>query len=405
MVLGAGRPIVPSILSLKTAGFRCLVIDDLPQPFAFEVADLSFRCALTDGEGLAEIVRDVGEIDGAVATNEAGISAIATLHAHGRLQRGPTSELATRLASKWRQREAINRSCLEWSVPFQIVSSVSEVLRAGESLGWPLILKPDLTAGGSRGVSLVASADETEAAFAFAYAQANGSAILAEQALDGPQFSAELLVAEGRTEVIAVGRKRKSRSPYRVDLAVIYPGLEPGPRAEAERMLREVVAALEVRDSAVHIEFAMTSRGPRPIEVGARVGGGFTSRLVSHSTGCDPFVQAARIACGLPVEWPPEARSEKGAVYGFLTYPPGEIVGQTVPAHVVDDPRVLDVFVLPPADGRVRPLQWTSQRVGMMAVTGETSTEALSTFERLSRSLTLTYADGVSRPPLVDNAE
>ncbi|MBS0332305.1 MAG: ATP-grasp domain-containing protein [Proteobacteria bacterium] len=405
MVLGAGRAIVKSVAALKAAGFRTVVVDDLPQPFAFEVADVAVRCAVDDVDGLDRIVAEHGA-HGAVATNEAGVCSIAELAARG-VMRGGSRAVAARLASKLQQRETINAGCPDWQVPFRIVASAAEAVAAGEALGWPLILKPELSGGGSRGVSLAAGPEAADEAFAFAFAEteAKGSAILAEQALDGPQFSAEVLVAGGRAEVIAIGRKRKSRAPWRVDLAVIYPGLEGEARAEAERMLREVVLALGVADSPAHVEFAMTARGPRPIEVGGRVGGGFTSLLAAHASGCDPFVQAARVACGLPPQWPDRAAAPKGAVYGFLTYPPGQATGFTIPPSVAGDPHVLDAFLFLPADGMVKPLQWTSQRVGMMAVTGETAADAVARFEALSREVTVDYADGASRPPLTDNAE
>jgi biotin carboxylase len=404
MVLGAGRAIVKSVVALKDAGFRCVVVDDLPKPFAFDVADVSVRCAVDDVDGLERVLAQVGNVDGAIATNEAGVSSIAALAARGRI-RGGAEATAARLASKLQQRKAINRHCPAWQVPFRVVGDVEDVVMAGEALGWPLILKPDLSGGGSRGVSLVAGPAMADQALTFALTEAKGSAVLAERALDGPQFSAEVLVAGGRAEVIAIGRKRKSRAPYRVDLAVIYPGLDGDERAAAERMLIDVVQAVGVADSPAHVEFAMTARGPRPIEVGGRVGGGFTSLLAAYSSGCDPFVEAARAACGLPVHWPDPAAKPKGAVYGFLAYPPGEAVGYTIPDHVLNDPRVLDVFMLLPADGVVKPLRWTSQRVGMMAVTGETAADALAYFDAVSRELTVAYADGRSRPPLTDNAE
>lgn len=404
MVLGAGRAVIKSVAALKQAGFRCVVVDDLPQPFAFDVADLGVRCAVDDVEGLDKVIAQVGGVDGAVATNEAGVCSIAALAARGRL-RGGSQVVAARLASKFQQREAINRLCPDWQVPFRVVRNVEDVVTAGVALGWPLILKPDLSEGGSRGVSLVSGPGTAEAALMFASDAAGGSVVLAERALDGPQFSAEVLVAGGRAQVIAIGRKRKSQAPYRVDLAVIYPGLESDERALAERMLTDVVQAMGVAESPAHVEFAMTAEGPRPIEVGGRVGGGFTSLLAAHSSGCDPFVQAARAACGLPVEWPDPAAAPKGAVYGFLAYPPGQAVGHAIPQQVSDDLRVLDAFMFLPADGVVRPLQWTSQRIGMMAVTGETAADALAYFDTVSRALTVTYANGQVRPPLTDNAE
>lgn len=403
MVLGAGRAIVKSVAALKAAGFRVVAVDDLPQPFAFDAADVGVRCAIDDMEGLERVIAEVGGVDGAVATNETGVSVIAGLAAKG-LLRGLSPAVAARLASKRQQRQAINDACPEWQVPYRLVRTAQDVAAAGMELGWPLILKPDLSGGGSRGVSLVAGPEAAAEALAFAIAEAGDSAVLAERALDGPQFSAEVMAAEGRIEVVAIGAKRKSKAPYRVDLAVIYPGLDGDDRALAERMLKDVVRALGVEGSPAHVEFAMTSDGPRPIEVGGRVGGGFTSLLAAYSSGCDPFVQAARAACGLPLEWPGDM-PPKGAVYGFLAFPPGKAVGFAVPDDVANDPRVLDAFMYLPADGLVKPLRWTSQRVGMMAVTGASAPDALAYFDRVSSRLTVTYADGQVRSALTDNAD
>jgi len=403
LVLGAGRAIVRSVAGLKAAGFRTVVADSIPQPHAFEVADVGSPCAVHDVDGLARLIEEHG-IDGAVATNEAGVSAIAHL-AQQDLVRGLPLPTAARLASKLEQRQEINRLCPDWAVPFQIVQDVEDVIRAGEALGWPLILKPDLSGGGSRGVSLVSDREAAASALAFAQEAAAGSAVLAERALDGPQFSAEVLVAEGRAEVLAIGRKRKSRPPYRVDLGVSYPGLAGPDRALAEQMVKDVVRALGIENSPAHIEFAMTSAGPRPIEVGGRVGGGFTALLVGHSSGCDPFLQAARLACGLPVQWPEPDAGARGAVYGFLTYPPGQAAGFVIPEQVTADPRVLDAFIFLPPDGQIRPLRWTSQRVGMIAVTGVDADDAMRHFEAISKEMLLDYADGRRCAPLTNNAE
>lgn len=405
LVLGGNRGMVAAVQSVRRAGFWCAVADDLPFPYAFDAADAGVRCGVGDVDGLERAIDELGGVDGVVATNEAGVMSVAAL-AERRGLRGLPRAVAARIASKLGQREAANSRCPQWAVPFEIVGSAVDVVRVGEAIGWPLVLKPDLSGGGSRGVSVVADAGDAARGYAFAAEAAGGSAVLAERALDGPQFSAEVLIAEGRTEVVAIGRKRKSREPYRVDLAVIYPsGLTPDEYGAAVSMIRDVTAALELHDTAAHIEFAMTAQGPRPIETGARVGGGFTSVLVAASTGCDPLVQCCRIACGLTVEWPApvdHSRPRGGAVYRFMSYPPGRAVSCTIPDAVAGDPHVLDVSMFLPAGGEIRPLQWTSQRVGMMAVTGPDAASALARADTLAQRVTLTYEDGAVRGPLAD---
>ena len=67
---------------------------------------------------------------------------------------------------------------------------------------------------------------QNAAAFAFAHAHGlPGSVVVVERALSGPQYSAELMVLDGKTRVLAIGRKIKSEAPYCVDLAIVYPGV------------------------------------------------------------------------------------------------------------------------------------------------------------------------------------
>jgi hypothetical protein len=377
-MIGGNRSTMGAIRALRVAGFQVAVAEKLPRQYAFEVADRGFEVAPGDLEGLRAAIRNWGGVDGIVGINEIAMMSAAILQAELGLP-GLVPDVIRRTTSKLAQRQAWAPDPL-LSVPFEIVYAAEDLAQAVRRIGgYPIIVKPDLSQGGSRGVSLAASDTEAQAALAFAQAHAlPGSQVIVERALKGPQFSAELATRDGVTRVLAIGRKIKSPAPYRVDLAISYPGVTDEADISAiERMAAAACARLGITRGPGHLEFALTAEGPRPIELGARCGGSLTADLAAHVSGYHPMVEAGKLACDLPTDgWP--AIGKRGAVLMFLAYPPGPARALHMPESVTGDPSVLDADARLPDGGMIRPVQWTSQRVGYLGVVGENGPAALN---------------------------
>jgi hypothetical protein len=381
-MIGGNRSTIGSIKALRAAGFAVAVAEKLPRQYAFEAADQGFEVAAGDLNGLRTVIRDWGGVDGIVGINEAAMVSAAVLQQELGLP-GLAPEVIRRTTSKLAQRQAW-ASDLLLSVAFETVASADALMGAITRIGgYPVIVKPDLSQGGSRGVSLAANDREVDAAFAFAREHGlEGSQVMVERALDGPQFSAELATRDGVTRVLAIGKKIKSAAPYRVDLAISYPGITDEATFTAiERMSAAACLALGITRGPSHIEFAVTPDGPRPIELAARPGGSLTADLAAHVSGYHPMVEAAKLACDLPTwGWPDVNR--RGAVLMFLAYPPGKAKALHLPDTVTRDAAVLDADARLPDSGMIQPAQWTSQRVGYLGVVGDdgpgTLTHALS---------------------------
>jgi hypothetical protein len=400
-MIGGNRSTIGAIRALRAAGFEVAVAEKLPRQYAFQVADRGFEVAADDLDGLRRAVHEWGTVDGIIGINEAAMTSAASLQAETGLP-GLSPEVISRTVSKLAQRRAWAADPL-LAVPFDTVRSVDELKQKAERIGYPVIIKPDLSQGGSRGVSVAAGEDEAEAAFAFAQAHGSkGSQTVIERALDGPQFSAELMVRDGVTRVLAVGRKIKSPPPYRVDLAIAYPGTGGPDLAAIERMAAAACARLGITRGPGHIEFALTADGPRPIELGARCGGSLTADLVAHVSGYHPLVEAAKLACGLATDgWP--AVSRRGAVLMFLAYPPGPARALHIPDSVAADPAVLDADARLPDSGIIQPVQWTSQRIGYLGVVGEDGPATLNHALSLAAQVRIENDRGeLSRPIVLD---
>jgi len=397
LILGGGRYNVPSIRAAREAGFITLVADKNSDAPGLKAANHGLAIDLTDCESLTRAVTEHGGVDGVVSMAEAGVRAAANISA--RLSLPSISEdaaaNATSKAAMRRNWEGIGN----YSTNFEVVATLNEARASAEKLGhFPLIFKPDRSLGGSRGVTRVERAEDV--ANAFHAAQAGGLAnsdVVIEQCVEGSEHSAEVMIWEGQTSVLCIGQKIKSLLPYRVDVSVQYPvQLTAVQEATVGNMCRSAVGALGVTQGVAHIEFGFAPQGPVLFELGARCGGGHTPQIAHHVSGVNEFVEACRMACGIPPsQFNPVRR--RGADYRFLVFAPGVVEKIMIPEMLITDEHVLDLGVTVQPGDVIRPLRSTSDRAGFLVAIGETLQEAAECADRGCREISIRYADGSSR--------
>jgi biotin carboxylase len=213
LLIGGNRSTIESIKALRAAGFHVAVAEKLPRQYALAAADIGLEVAPDDISGLQDAICTLGGVDGIMGINETAMASAAELQRRLGLP-GLARSVIRKTASKLAQRRAwaCDRAL---SVPFTAIEALENMGPAIDAVGgFPVILKPDRSLGGSRGVSLVTNATDNATAFAFARVHCLlNSAIVVERALHGPQCSAELMVRDGKTRVLAIGRKIKSEAP------------------------------------------------------------------------------------------------------------------------------------------------------------------------------------------------
>lgn len=393
LVLGASRFNVPVIAAIREAGFVAIVADGNAGAPALREGDASVVADIRD----AEAVRAAAEqhrVDGIVTLGEAGVRAtVAACTALGL----PTisNEAALNATSKVNLRRCWD-AIPQFSVAWRVVRSEEEALAAAEAIGgYPVIVKPDRTHGGSRGVMRADGAVQLRDAFAFARSSGFTEEVIVEQFIDSlSEHSAEVLIHDGAVSVLAVGEKVKTRGAYRVDLSVQYPA-----EVEVGEMCEAAVRAVGLTRGAAHVEFARTANGPLLLELGARAGGGHTPLLARHVSGVDEIAEICRMACGLaPERFRPTAR--RGADYRFLSFPAGTLAEALIPEEVRAHPNVLDVDLLVAPGGTLREIQTGADRAGFIATIGETRDEAVRVADWAASRVRVRYADGEVRGAL-----
>jgi len=393
LVLGASRFNVPVIRAIREAGFFTVVADGNATAPALREGDATVVADIRD----ADAVRAAAEqhrVDGIVTLGEAGVRSTASACVALGL---PTIsfEAAINATSKVNMRRCWD-AIPQFSVPWRLVHDAAEALAAAEAIGgFPVIVKPDRTHGGSRGVMRANDRQQLAEAFAFAHGSGFSDDVIVEKFIESrSEHSAEVLIYDGNVSVIAVGEKVKTRGAYRVDLSVQYPA-----DVEVDGMCAAAVRALGLTRGAAHIEFAMTDGGPLLLELGARSGGGHTPLLARHVSGVDEIAEICRIACGIaPERFAPIAR--RGGDFRFLTFPAGTLAEGIIPEEVRAHPNVLDVDLLVAPGGALRDVQTGADRAGFVVTVGETREDAVRTADWATSRIRVRYADGEVRQAL-----
>ncbi|KPI02889.1 hypothetical protein OK074_5039 [Actinobacteria bacterium OK074] len=201
------------------------------------------------------------------------------------------------------------------------VASPDEAADAADTIGYPVVLKPSQQAA-SLGVIRVDARDQLDRAWPYTAHAANSDAspgrpgILVEEYLDGPEISVECVTHQGVTTAVAV--TRKSLGPYFQETAHSVDASDPL-LPQAAPVAVQAVQALGITSGVQHVELRLTDRGPRIIEVNARIGGDLIGRLVHLATGIDLPRAAADTACGRT----PDLRQTRHRAAAIkLLYPP-----------------------------------------------------------------------------------
>ncbi|MFC9325569.1 ATP-grasp domain-containing protein [Kitasatospora sp. NPDC057015] len=198
------------------------------------------------------------------------------------------------------------------------VTTAEEALAAAERIGYPVIVKARALAG-SFGVVRADRPEDVTGAFAaadgadFANLPRHPANVLVEEFLTGPEISIDAVIHDGEVIPTVLARKRLGLEPYFEETGHDVDADDPL-LADEELLgqLRQIHRALGFVHGATHSEFKLTPRGPRLVEVNARLGGDLIPYLGLLATGVDPTVAAADVAAGRAPATAPKFRRAAG---------------------------------------------------------------------------------------------
>lgn len=348
-----------------------------------------------------EIAREAARapIAGVIPADD-GTAVIAALAAERLgLPRNPPAA-ARRTANKHAQREALAAGGVPvpWFRAFPLEGGAGE---PSGSVPYPCVLKP-LGLSGSRGVI---RADDPEA-FRQAWHRieailgtartdrkaregAEGSRILVEAFVPGPEVALEGLLRGGRLEVLAIFDKPDPLDgPFFEETIYVTPSRHPA--ATRRRVVETVAAAagaLGLREGPVHAEARLGPDGPVILEVAARTIGGLCARALRFGAGASLEEIVVAHAVGLPID---SVRRESRAS-GVMMLPiprRGVLHGVAGVEAARNVPEVEDVVITVPVGREVVPLPEGDAYLGFLFARAATPDAVEAALRAAHRRLT-----------------
>ncbi|MEU8779618.1 ATP-grasp domain-containing protein [Streptomyces sp. NPDC048606] len=198
---------------------------------------------------------------------------------------------------------------------------------------------------------------------------------LVEQRLEGPEFSVEALVLDGRTEFSNITAKSVQYGDSPVELGHVAPAALPAEVAEQlAAATRRLLAATGFRTGVVHAEWILHDGRPHLVECAGRLPGDGIGQLINLSHGCDLTKDYLRVLEGrLPLVSGGAARA---AAVRFLTAGPGLVTAVDGVEEAGRAPGVVESEVTVEPGATVGAVASSWDRLGHVIATGATPEEA-----------------------------
>ncbi len=278
-----------------------------------------------------------------------------------------------------------------------LVADEKELLAFADKIGGPLVLKP-LTGSGSELTFRCNDRDECRRAFRkvvdglskrtgsrmFA---ASVSAVVAEEWVEGPEFSCDFIIDAGQVRIIRIaGKVLSSRLTFGTTFAYLLPAQLPYGLDEISLTdkLRAAATALGIERAVCMVDFIVRDSRPCFLEITPRPGGDCLPPLIKRSCGLDMLGLALDFSEDKPIMILPTSQWTPLVGARVFAQIEGKIVRQDT-AAVLACPEVLECYLkrvpghivkLPPEDydswllGHIifRPTSYTYQSIEQEAV-------------------------------------
>lgn len=393
MVLAAGLLQIPVITKAQEKGYFVIAVDDDPKAPGMKLADKAIvPGGLMNEEKLLTIAKDE-QVCGVIhPCSEVAMIVMGYINDKMHLH-GISREIAMRATNKHLMRKAFEVYGAPSPKSF-CTDNVDDGYKLFLSIGGKAILKPSRNSG-SRGIAEIEpglSFAEFEPLFQRSKNESRDASVMVEQFVEGPEFSVEIIVWNGKANVLQVTDKKTTEAPYFVELGHSQPSLFPDDVVTAVRDAAvRGVEALCLNDCAAHAEVKYQDGKPYIMEIGARLGGDFISTQLTHlSTGIDMVGAAIDVAMGIePILYPIE--KPQGVAIRYFTPTPG-IVREIKGEELLNKPEVYesDIYVAP--GDVVHEVKSSLDRSGHVIVTAPTVREAIEIAEQIVTSVKIITA-------------
>ncbi|MDR1626019.1 MAG: ATP-grasp domain-containing protein [Spirochaetia bacterium] len=345
MILGAGTMQIPALGTAKKKGWRVIAMDGNPRAPGVGIADIFEPVDLRDRETLLERARFYQETSGLDGIFTAGtdFSVSVAFIAENLGLPGIPLAVAQNATDKARMRELFALRGVPG--PAFISCRRGDLDRLPAFPGsFPAVVKP-VDNMGARGVQMVQDPSGLKAACEKALAFSRSGSVIVEEFINGPEFSVDALVWQGRIHAFGIADRHIHFPPFFVELGHTFPSrARKKVLADVEEVFRQGIEALGIDNGAAKGDIFHTGGGAVVGEIAARLSGGYMSGWTCpYACGVDITGAAMNIALGLaPGDLSPR-RAWTSAERAFISIP-GTAAGIGGLDRALGVPGVQDVF-------------------------------------------------------------
>jgi len=301
LILGASLMQKPAIMEAKKLGCYVVAVDANVHAFCVDMVDRFERIDLKDVPSLikfAKELQDNGGLSG-VFTAATDFSASVAAITEALNLKGHSLEASLNASDKARMRAKF----LQHNIPspnfIEVGSDFSPILLS--SLSYPLVVKP-VDNMGARGCVLVHDDSHIIEAVQKASMFSRSKRVIVEEFIEGPEFSIEGLIFDGKVYITALADRHIFFSPYFVEMGHTIPSNFPSDiQDEVVSVFVQGVKALGLTHGACKgdIFFDVNKKKAVIGEIAARLSGGYMSGwTVPYSSGINITGLAVQLALG-----------------------------------------------------------------------------------------------------------
>ena len=384
MIVGASVLQLPAILKAKEMGLHVAVVDFNPQAIGIPYADEYYNASTMDEDAVlasAKKYQPDGIMTLATDMPMRGVSKTSDkLHLHS-----INYETAVKATDKYDMIKAFK----EHNVPspwFFVVDSLEELKAHEKEVTFPCIIKPTDNAG-SHGVAKVYSFQELIDNYDYSHSCSRHGKVIVEEYLDGPEVSVEVMVVDGKVNILQITDKITTEAPHFVEMGHTQPSRLPDDIQNAICNVAEAACeAIGIDKGPAHVEMKVTKRGPVMIELGARMGGdNITTHLVPLSTGVDMVGSTIKVALGVEPDITPTLHC--GSAIRYFEVPFGVIKSIEGVEAAKKIPGVKQITFTKTVGEESTPIQCSNDRIGFVIAQGIKAEDAIAACEKAMKQI------------------
>lgn len=384
LVLAAGILQVPVIKKATEMGIYVIAADGDPNAVGLKYADKAIVVNITSEEDVLKVAREE-KIDGVIhPCSEVSMNVMGRINDEFGLS-GITCEQAIRATNKHLMREAFEKGNAP-SPKSILTENVEDAwMHLQNDFSTDGILKPSRNSG-SRGIAKVSrdmNKVDFDKAYDIALNESRDKSVLIEQFIEGPEFSIEIIVWNGKVNVLTVTDKKTTGAPHFVELGHNQPSCFSATDIETLKAAAVAgVKSLGVNNCACHAEAKLMDGKAYLMEIGARLGGDFISTELTHlSTGIDMVAAAINVALGIEPDLKPK-EEPKGVCIRYFCPKSGKLVSISN-TEILKDPRVYLWEIYHKVGDIIPEVTSSLCRSGHVIVTEETPQKAIALAENI----------------------